>query len=92
MALAWVSYVAEVQHARHLLEDGEVVMLQVESLLDGGWHWHVWDSAGLAWSRHGIAETAQEARTAAEGASNEMLAELALGDHGPTARNGRRPH
>ena len=52
--------------------------LQVESLWEDGWDWHVWDSSGRLDPRYGLAVSLDAAKARAELALAGMLAVLDL--------------
>lgn len=74
----WTQEHEEVHHARRGLVTGTVLHMQVESLWEHGWDWHVWDSSGRRDPRYGLAASLDMAKARAEVALAGMLAELDL--------------
>lgn len=74
MFAEWREAHNELHHARWSLGSGRVIGLQVESLLECGWDWHVWDSAGMLDPRYGLADTVEAAKAQAEVALDAMVA------------------
>ena len=69
----------EVHHAKRVLRaQGNAVVLhmQVESLGESGWDWHVWEQSGRGQQRYGLADTLVEAKVKAEGALDALAWEL----------------
>lgn len=78
MSIDWVKTLDEVLHARWSLGDGEVIGLDIESLLPTGWDWHVWHNRSDVPFRSGTAENLDDAKAAAECALSTMLVELGI--------------
>lgn len=79
MLIQWVTEEGEVHHAeRHLSARGNAVVLrmQVESLGESGWDWHVWEQSGRGQQRYGLADTLAEAKAKAEVALDAFAWEL----------------
>ena len=75
----WVTDEGEVHHAeQHLSVHGNAVVLhmQIESLGEIGWDWHVWEQFGHGQQRYGLADTLSEAKAKAEGALADLAWEL----------------
>ena len=70
-------------HSAVFVDAGLVAHLVVESLVGGGWDWHVWDEAGWLGSSYGQSATAQGAK---------VQAELALVAYGTPRRDRGRRH
>jgi len=52
--------------------------LQVESLGESGWDWHVWEQSGRGQQRYGLADSLTEAKEKAEAALDALAWELGL--------------
>ena len=78
MTLEWTCEHEELHHARWRLGGGDVLHMQVESLWEHGWDWHVWDSSGWLDPRYGLAASLDAAKARAELALIGMLEELGL--------------
>lgn len=75
MLVRWVTDDGEVHHAeRTLAVKGNVVVLhmQVESLGESDWDWHVWDQSGREQQRYGLVDTLAQAKARAEGAVDAL--------------------
>ena len=74
----WTCEHEELYHTRWRLGGGDVLHVQVESLWEHGWDWHVWDSSGRLDPRYGLADSLEAAKARAEMALDGMLAALGL--------------
>ncbi len=78
MLVQWVTDEGKVHRAeRPLSVRGSVVVLhmQVESLGESGWDWHVWEQSDRVRQRYGLADTLDEAKAKAEGALSGLAQE-----------------
>ena len=78
-SLDWTCEHEELHHARWALGTGAVLHMQVESLWEDGWDWHVWDSSGRLDPRYGLMDSVEAAKARAEVALDGMLAVLGVG-------------
>ena len=78
MTFEWTREHEELHHTRWRLGGGDVLHMQVESLWEHGWDWHVWDSSGWLDPRYGLAASLDAAKACAELALAGMLAALDL--------------
>lgn len=79
MLVQWVTDDGEVHHAEQRLSvpgNAAVLHMQVESLGESGWDWHVWEQSGRGQQRYGLADTLDEAKAKAEGALGGLAWEL----------------
>ena len=76
--LDWTREHQELHHTRWRLGGGDVLHMQVESLWEDGWDWHVWDSSSQLDPRYGLAASLDAAKARAELALTGMLAALDL--------------
>ena len=79
MLVEWETDEGEVHYAKRVLSargNAVVLHMQVESLGESGWDWHVWDSAGQVQQRYGLADGLVEAKAKAEGALDALAWEL----------------
>ena len=74
----WQTDEGEVHHAERPLGIRGVLHLQVESLGEYGWDWHVWERSGRGQQRYGLADTLDEAKARAEVALGGLAWELSL--------------
>lgn len=73
MPVTWVSEDADFHAAECDLGAGVVVWLLVESLVEHGWNWQVWDPDRCLRTRYGVADTLKEAQVRAELAVAEAM-------------------
>ena len=79
MLVEWATDDGEVHHAQRLLSAGRhavVLHMQVESLGESGWDWHVWEQSGRGQQRYGLADTLVDGKTKAEGALDALAWKL----------------
>ncbi len=78
MLVLWEANEGEVHHAERTLSGRRAMSLQVESLGEQGWDWHVWEQSGRGQQRYGLAASLGEAKARAEGALSVLTRELGL--------------
>ena len=78
MLVDWQTDEGEVHRAECTLGALGTLHLQVESLGECGWDWHVWERFGRGQQRYGLADTLDEAKAKAEGALGGLVWELSL--------------
>ena len=81
MLVQWVTNEGEIHNAERVLRarGGFIVLyMQVESLGESGWDWHVWDMSRQVRQQYGLADTLAEAKRKAEAAAELMTQELGL--------------
>ena len=78
MLVKWETEEGEVHHAERPLGGRHTLRLQVESLGEYGWDWHVWERSGRGQQRYGLADTLPEAKIRAEAALGALARELGL--------------
>lgn len=74
--IEWQTNEGEVHCAERSLGTKGMLRLQVESLDEYGWDWHVWERSGQGQQRYGLADTLDEAKAKAEGALGGLAREL----------------
>jgi len=65
-------------YAARLLGARGTLHMQVDSLGESGWDWHVWEQLGRGQQRYGLADTLDEAKAKAEDAFDGLAWELRL--------------
>ena len=78
MLVEWETEEGEVHHAERWLGGRHVLSLQVESLGEQGWDWHVWERSGRGQQRYGLADSLLAAKSKAEAALDALAQELGL--------------
>ncbi len=78
MLVGWETEEGEVHHAERWLGGRHVLSLQVESLGEHGWDWHVWERSGRGQQRYGLADSLLAAKSKAEAALDALAQELGL--------------
>ena len=78
MLVEWKTVEGEVHHAERSLGETHALCLQVESLGEHGWDWHVWERSGRGQQRYGLADSLPDAKTKAEAALDAFVRELGL--------------
>ena len=78
MLVLWEMEEGEVHHAMRTLGGCGALHLQVESLGEHGWDWHVWERSGRGQQRYGLADSLTEAKAKAEAALDALARELGL--------------
>ena len=79
MLVEWVTDDGEVHYAQRSLSAGRhavVLHMQVESLGESGWDWHVWEQSGRGQQRYGLADTLVDSKAKADGALDALAWEL----------------
>ena len=76
MLIDWLTEEEEVHRAECVLGAQGTLHLQVESLGECGWDWHVWEQSNRGQQRYGLADTLDEAKAKAEGALGGLAREL----------------
>jgi len=74
----WLTDEGEMHSAERSLGLRGTLHMQVESLGECGWDWHVWERSGRGQQRYGLADTLDEAKAKAEGALGGLTRELSL--------------
>jgi len=74
----WMTDGDELHYAARLLGARGTLHMQVDSLGESGWDWHVWEQLGRGQQRYGLADTLAEAKSKAEGALAVLTRELGL--------------
>ncbi len=74
----WLTNEGEMHCAERSLGLRGTLHLQVESLGEYGWDWHVWDQSGRGQQRYGLADTLDEAKAKVESALDGLARELSL--------------
>jgi hypothetical protein len=78
MLVLWETDEGELHHAVRSLAGRSVLHLQVESLGEHGWDWHVWEQSGRGQQRYGLADSLAAAKAKAEAALDALARELGL--------------
>lgn len=78
MLVLWETDEGEVHHAVRTLGGRGALHLQVESLGEYGWDWHVWEQSGRGQQRYGLADDLPAAKAKAEAALDMLARELGL--------------
>ena len=78
MLVEWETAEGEVHHAERTLGSRGILYLQVESLGENGWDWHVWEQSGRGQQRYGLADSLTEAKERAEAVLDTLARELGL--------------
>jgi len=78
MLVEWKTDEGEVYHAERSLGGQHALSLQVESLGEIGWDWHVWERSGRGQQRYGVADDLPAAKAKAEAALDALARELGL--------------
>ncbi len=78
MLVHWMTDEGEMHYAGRMLGDQGVLHLQVTSLGEVGWDWHVWEQSGRGQQRYGLADSLGEAKARAEDALSVLARELGL--------------
>ncbi len=78
MLVLWETDEGEVHHAVRALGGRSALHLQVESLGEYGWDWHVWERSGCGQQRYGLADDLPAAKAKAEAALDVLARELSL--------------
>ena len=78
MLVEWEMEEGEVHHAERSLGGRHGLHVQVESLGEYGWDWHVWERSGRGQQRFGLADSLPEAKAKAEAALGMLARELGL--------------
>ena len=78
MLVLWETAEGEVHRAERALGGRGALYLQVESLGESGWDWHVCEQSGRGQQRHGLADSLTEAKERAEAALDALARELGL--------------
>ncbi len=78
MLVLWETDEGEVHHAVRMLGGRGALHLQVESLGESGWDWHVWEQSGHGQQRYGLADDLPAAKAKAEAALDALARELGL--------------
>ncbi len=78
MLVEWETEEGEVHRAEQSLGERHALNLQVESLGEHGWDWHVWEQSGRGQQRYGLADSLAAAKAKAEAALDALARELGL--------------
>ncbi len=78
MIVLWETDEGEVHYAVWTFGGRGVLHLQVESLGEYGWDWHVWERSGRGQQRYGLADALPAAKAKAEAALDALAQELGL--------------
>jgi len=78
MLVEWETAEGEVHRAERTLGGCDVLHLQVESLGEIGWDWHVWEQSGRGQQRYGLADSLTDAKEKAEAALDALAWDLGL--------------
>ena len=78
MLVLWETAEGEVHRAERALGGRGALYLQVESLGESGWDWHVCEQSGRGQQRYGLADSLTEAKERAEAALDALARELGL--------------
>ncbi len=78
MLVNWMTDGDGLYYAARLLGARGILHMQVDSLGESGWDWHVWEQLGRGQQRYGLADTLAEAKSKAEGALAVLTRELGL--------------
>lgn len=78
MLVEWEMDEGEVHRAERWLGGRYALNIQVESLGEHGWDWHVWERSGHGQQRYGLAESLTGAKGEAEAALDVLVRELGL--------------
>ncbi len=78
MLVHWLTDEGEVHYAGRMLGGQGALHLQVTSLGESGWDWHVWEQLGRGQQRYGLSDSLPEAKARAEGALSVLVQELGL--------------
>ena len=73
MTVDWRELHDGLYYARRILPSHRVITLQIESLLEIGWDWHVSEDTGRCAPQYGLAHSLEEAQVRAEDAMDAML-------------------
>ncbi len=76
MLVDWETTEGEVYRAERRLGGRGALYLQVESLGENGWDWHVCEQSGHGQQRYGLADSLMEAKEKAEAALGVFAWEL----------------
>ncbi len=78
MLVEWETAEGEVHRAERTLGGCDALHLQVESLGESGWDWHVWEQSGRGQQRYGLADSLTDAKEKAEAALDALAWDLGL--------------
>lgn len=78
MLVQWATDEGEVHYAGRMLGGQGALQLQMTSLGEVGWDWHVWEQLGRGQQRYGLADSLPEAKARAEGALSVLVQGLGL--------------
>jgi hypothetical protein len=78
MLVEWETAEGEVHRAERTLGGCGALYLQVESLGESGWDWHVWEQSGRGQQRYELADSLPAAKARAEAVLDALARELGL--------------
>ncbi len=78
MLVHWMTDEDGLHYAARLLGARGTLHMQVDSLGESGWDWHVWEQSGHGQQRYGLADSLPEAKARAESAPSMLAQELGL--------------
>jgi hypothetical protein len=78
MLVHWMMDGDGLHYAARLLGARGTLHMQVDSLGESGWDWHVWEQLDRGQQRYGLADTLDEAKAKAENALDGLARELRL--------------
>lgn len=78
MLVHWMTDGDGLHYAGRLLGACGTLHMQVDSLGESGWDWHVWEQSGRGQQRYGLADSLAAAKARAEAALDALAQELGL--------------